>query len=126
MGVVLALLTGALSARGVRAEDCAGRHEFRPGIAHFDLLTSAGALAWSDPSRSGIPISPCAGLRCSAGDPSPPPPAAPVSTLRSERWGDLTVPPADSPLGASLLSFVEATAHPVHVGSALFRPPRNG
>lgn len=124
MGAVLALLASTLGARGARAADCAARHGSRPGIAHFDLLTKASSLSRFEGYRSSIPISPCAGLRCSAGDPSPPSPSVPVSTLRSERWGTVLVPPTTAASGVSHLEFNELTLHSAEAGLNLFRPPR--
>ena len=124
VGVVTALLAGVLGARGARAEGCAARHDLRAGVANFDLLTSRGALAAPDGALPAIPISPCAGLKCSAGDPIPPSPSGPVPTLRPERWGLWANSATTTDSGAFLSFRDEAAVLPAATAQALFRPPR--
>lgn len=123
-GAVVLLLTGVPGVPSARAEGCAARHGFRPAVLHLDLLAGVSALAPSDDSNSSLPRSPCAGLKCSAGDSMPPPASAPVPTLRAERWGALMGSSSAPEQEASRLSGNEAMVHPVHAGPSLFRPPR--
>lgn len=124
-GAALALLFLALSApTPVRGDECAGRHGYRAGVAHLDLLADAGGIEPSDASAPLVPISPCAGLKCSGEGPIPTSPTTPIPSLRSERWGALTAIAPPAAAGARLIAFDTSRPRPIQTGSSLFRPPR--
>jgi hypothetical protein len=89
------------------------------GPLHLDQLAAAGAL----PDTPPLPVSPCAGLRCS-GEPAPVVPVDRPAPPRAEHWAFTwtleTETDADShPLPASAWP-----VRPRHCGPAVFHPPR--
>jgi hypothetical protein len=93
------------------------------GVAHLDLLARNGALTTPDGRVPSLPLSPCAGLRCS-NDPAPSSPPVPLAPARAESWGDLLgLPPVDRPTSRRLAA-AEPVVHPSHHSLPLLRPPR--
>jgi hypothetical protein len=97
------------------------------GVAHLDMLALTGALMPADAGRGpSLPISPCAGLRCSS-DPAPPAPSVPLAPPRADFWSwaaALTDATTARPPFAFGLAAGEPVLHPSHHALPLLRPPR--
>jgi hypothetical protein len=122
---LLALLAGLTAApREASAAGCV-HPGTTGGAAHLDGLAAVGALAPIDagPSRP-LPVSPCAGLRCSTGDPFAPAPAAPTIGPRADTWGILPGAAPAAGRDPAPFPFDEPDARPLRSVVALLRPPR--
>jgi hypothetical protein len=123
---LLALLAGLTVAP--RAADAAGcaHPGATAGAAHLDGLAAIGALADADAQDRSrpLPVSPCAGLRCSTGDPFAPAPTAPPLGARAESWGLPPVPTPTAGMDGSSFLADEPAARPRRLAATLLRPPR--
>ena len=92
------------------------------GVAHFDRLAGAGALAQPEPGgRPGSP-SGCPGGSCSRNESTP---RAPAPGPRQVVARDVlaTAPPALNGPDPAAFPIIEDRPHPVHRTRAVFHPP---
>ena len=123
LGGVLALLVWAGPSSRARA-GCSFPHASADlGAAHLDRLALGGALTLPEGTTPRVPISPCAGLKCSS-DPASPVPATPAASPRSEQGACVLPTPLAHSAGLCSLAEEDPAGHSLRLGLSLFRPPR--